>query len=154
MCFCGTPTVNGQPSKDPWRVNPPELKDSDTLLFDEPGRCGGIDSHAYHFRVVANSPGGRWCDLLVRHGGGDERMRISNAPAVVNGLESMDSNGRYWMLHAIYHAHSDAFRLGRDLEAQSWRQAAAEKRIKVRKVRGQSAVRVSVEPRPMQRREA
>lgn len=154
MCFCGTPTVNGQPSKDPFRVNPPDVKDSEIIHFDEPGRCGGIDSHAYHFRVVLTSLGGHWADLLVRHGGGDERVRISNARAVIQALEAMDSNGRYWLLHAIYHASSDARRSARDLEAQSWRQAAAEKRIKVRKVRGQNTVRVTVEPRPMQRREA
>ena len=154
MCFCGTPTVNGQPSKDPWRVNPPTVAEKEIIIFDEPGRCGGIDSHAYHFRVVATSPGGHWAYLLVRHGGGDERVLISNAPAVLKALEALDTNGRYWMLHAIYHAQADAYRKGRDLEAQSWRQAAAEKRIKVRKVRGQSAMRVTVEPRPMQRKEA
>lgn len=154
MCFCGTPTVNGQASKDPWRVNPPSVKDDETILFDEPGRCGGIDSHAYHFRVVTTYKNQGFADLLVRHGGGEERIRLAFYPGIRLPLAATDSNGRYWMLHAIYHAHADAYRLGRDLESQSWRQAAAEKRIKVRKVRGQNTMRVTVEPRPMQRREA
>ena len=58
----------------------------------------------------------------------------------------LDSTGRYWLLNAIYHAHSDARRTGRDAEAARWRTAAAERRIKVRKVRGRAAVRVVVEP--------
>lgn len=51
MCCCDQPNVNGtpgykwQPRDKPMtrQVNPPDIQDGDTLLFDEPGRCGGTD---------------------------------------------------------------------------------------------------------------
>jgi len=142
MCFCDQPTVNGQPGAFERYLNPPDLDEHDSLIFDEPGRCGGIDSHSYHFCVVKARFGN--VDLLVRHGAGDERIRISNPNPVITSLEALDSNGRYWILHALFHAQSDAKRAGRDQECAAWRKAAAEKRIRVRKVRGQNAVKVQI----------
>ncbi len=45
--------------------DPPELSALETLLYDEPGRCCGLDSHSHHFRVVSG-PGG--IGLLARPG--------------------------------------------------------------------------------------
>ena len=149
MCCCGTPTINGEPGYR-WQpadkpsirpVAPPTLGESDTLTYDEPGRCGGQDSHCHHYRVVG---GPVFPSLLVRHGGGEERIRLSNGRAVLTALGALDSNGRYWLLNALYHAVDDARRAGREAEAARWRTAAAEKRITVRKVRGQAAVRVAI----------
>jgi hypothetical protein len=150
MCCCASPNVNGtmgyqwQPNDRPSvrRVNAPETDRN--VLYDEPGRCGGQDSHCHHYRVVGAATGVSFPALLVRHGGGDVEVRLSNGKAVLAALAQLDSNGRYWLLNALYHAHADALRLGGATEAARWRQAAAEKRIKVRKVRGQSAVRVSI----------
>ena len=52
MCCCGKPIVNGefgykwQPNDAPGvrESDPPELCDGDELIYDEPGRCGGLDS--------------------------------------------------------------------------------------------------------------
>lgn len=58
MCCCGCPVVNGEPGYK-WNpkdtptvrpVDPPLLNDDDQLLRDEPGRCGGLDSHSHHYR--------------------------------------------------------------------------------------------------------
>lgn len=151
MCCCGQPVINGElgyrwqptdrPSVRP--VNPPATDDN--VLFDEPGRCGGQDSHCHHYRVVGASEGASFPRLLVRHGGGDEEIHLSNGKAVRQALAALDSNGRYWMLNALYHAYADAKRSAQESEAARWRQAAAEKRIKVRKVRGRDAVRVELE---------
>jgi hypothetical protein len=63
MCCCGTPVVNGEPGYK-WQfndtpgvrpVNAPSLNDNDQLLRDEPGRCGGLDSHSHHYRLVKSS---------------------------------------------------------------------------------------------------
>ena len=152
MCCCGKPTVNGQPGyrwNDPngptgiHPVNPPNLADGDVLIHDEPGRCGGQDSHSYHYRVVRRHGS---LFLLVRHGGGDEIIRLSNPVAVVVALASVVSIDRYWILNAIYHAHSDAARNAKESEAQRWRTAAVQKRIKTRKQRGSEAVKVWIEP--------
>lgn len=149
MCCCGKPVVNGElgyrwspndaPSIRP--VNAPELEASDSLLFDEPGRCGGLDSHCHHYRVVTRYSS---VFLLVRHGGGDERVRLSAGSLLTVAFSALDSNARYWFLNAIYHAHSDGAREAREKENHSWRTAAAEKRIKTRKMR--DGVKVWIEP--------
>ncbi len=82
MCCCGQPTINGTPGAYSWdgktwstrQPEPPPLQEGDTLLYDEPGRCGGIDHHSHHFRLVRRQYGGHV--VLVRHGGGDERFGI------------------------------------------------------------------------------
>jgi hypothetical protein len=148
MCCCGKPTINGtdgykwnQPDgpTSVYPVNPPALLDGDKLLADEPGRCGGSDSHSHHYRLVKN------CGLvlLVRHGGGDERMRL--AGPIADTLLNLDSTSRYWLLNAMYHAYSDGGHEARSATASTWRKAAAEKRIKTRKQRGTDRVKVWIE---------
>jgi hypothetical protein len=145
MCCCGQPVVNGQPGYK-WNandnasvrpVNPPSLNDNDQLLRDEPGRCGGLDSHSHHYRLVKSCGS---LMLLVRHGGGDERLHLSRP--VESVLAQLDSTDCYWALNAIYHAYSDGKRSGSEKTANNWRRAAAEKRIKTRKERGSNTVRV------------
>lgn len=163
MCCCERPNRNGEPgyswdgkTKGVYPVNAPELNDRDVLLFDEPGRCGGMDSHSFHYRLVRNCG----LELLVRHGGGDERLRVSlpRSPGeprtsacrgtdMVEQLRALDSDARYWLLGAIYHAYSNGERKGIEAEASRWRHAAAEKRIKVRKLRNQQGISVKIEPK-------
>lgn len=151
MCCCGTPNINGQPGyrwqpNDPPSirpVHPPALEEGDQLLYDEPGRCGGTDCHSHHYRLVKRS--GSY-ELLVQHGGGLERIRThlhSKCVGLLDGLAAMDTNIRYWMLHAIYYAHSDGDQKARDRTNTFWRKAAAENRIKTRKVK--DGVKVWVE---------
>jgi hypothetical protein len=151
MCCCGKPVVNGelgykwQPNDTPQvrQALPPTLHETDVLLYDEPGRCGGIDSHCHHYRVVRSYS---MYALLVRHGGGEERLPLR---LYGNGLKEMlaalESNPRYWILNEIYHVHSDAKRQGRDAESAIWRKAAAEKRIKTRKQPRSESVKVWIE---------
>ena len=164
MCCCEKPTINGTtPVKmtfdapgSNYQPNPPELAEGDQLLFDEPGRCGGrnpdakpgepgaggLDCHSHHYRLV------RHCGLalLVRHGGGDERIRLSSTWAFEQTLNSLDSNGRYWLFNAIYHAKNDAASRARETERLEWKTAAAEKRIKTRKYPAHGTVKVWIEP--------
>lgn len=150
MCCCDNATVNGNlgyrysPSSPPsvYPVNPPALSDGDTLLYDEPGRCGGIDSHSYHYRVVLKHS---TLQLLVRHGGGTERIRnLSLYKGQREILATLDSNSRYWLLNALYHAVRDSARVARDSEADRWKLAAIEKRIKTRRKNGSITVRIAV----------
>ena len=81
MCRCGKPNVNGTPGAYSWdgetfmtrQPMPPDLADRDELIWDEPGRCGGIDAHSYHFHLIK-----RYSShvLLVRHGGGQESVGL------------------------------------------------------------------------------
>lgn len=136
MCCCAIPNVNGEPGYS-WDgknvstrpVDPPTLTDRDVLLFDEPGRCGGMDSHSHHYRLVSDIG----LHLLVKHGGGQERIRVSLPRGF--SFEGPDSNTRYWMLNAIFHASSDG-------------KAFVEDRLKKRKLPSQGTVKVWIEPRP------
>jgi hypothetical protein len=123
-------------------ISAPELREGDVLLYDEPGRCGGLDCHSHHYRIVMTHG---TMFLLVRHGGGDERIRLSCAATLKGPLAAMDSTARYWLLSALYHAQEDAARNARDATAATWRLAAAEKRIKTRKQHGGKFVKVWIE---------
>jgi hypothetical protein len=150
MCCCGKPIINGQVGykwnqpdgpEGVYPVNAPELEASDRLLRDEPGRCGGTDAHSHHYRLVKSEGGS--LSLLVRHGCGDERVRVSRTVEKV--LLEADSNTCYWLLSAIYHAYSDGAHAARSATARTWQKAAAEKRIKTRKQRGSDRVKVWIE---------
>ena len=149
MCCCNKPNVNGElgyswdgKSSSIRPVDPPELGEGDVLLYDEPGRCGGIDSHSYHYRIVKNR--GQIC-LIVRHGGGDERIKISLYKQQPEVFDRVSSNDRYWILSGLYHAHSEAKRQGYAMATEQWQKAAADKKIKTRKVRGSNSVKVWIE---------
>lgn len=149
MCMCGKPTLNGEPgySWDGQRFStrppaPPPLQDGDELLWDEPGRCGGLDCHSHHFRLVKGRYG---YAVLVQHGGGDERVGLGVvARLLVPSLGALDSNGRFWLFHSLYSTHRDAQADATQERNAHWRKAAAEKRIKTRKVR--EGVKVWIEP--------
>jgi len=152
MCCCEKPTINGTaPIKmtfdtpaSPYPPNPPALRDGETLFYDEPGRCGGgTDSHAYHFRVTVER-GRIW--LLVRHGGGDERMEFGWAKSMPD-LTRLDSYDRYFLLAAAFHGMKNAVQYAVDTEREDWREAAAEKRIKTRKLPGRGVTKVWIEPK-------
>ena len=146
MCCCAKPTVNGEPGYS-WDgktvsvcpVDPPAIAADDKLLFDEPGRCGGLDSHCYHYRVVKNCG----LKLLVRHGGGELRVRLSGP--LEGPLSALDSNARYWVLNAIYHAQNNAKSDAQISAGQVYRKAFAEGRLKKRKIRGTDSYKVWIE---------
>lgn len=154
MCCCGKPVVNGEVGYR-WNnpnaeagvhpVNAPDTKESDKLLYDLPGRCGGLDSHSYHYRIVRNAG----IYLLVRHGGGDERIYLSSV--IENVFLSMGSETDiYWTANTIYHAHANGARDARNAEATKWTTACAEKRVSIRRTRG--FAHVSIESSPANRR--
>jgi hypothetical protein len=150
MCCCGRPTINGEPGAYSWdgksrmtyTPNPPALQDGDVLIYDEPGRCGGIDSHAFHFRLVKRHGD---VALLVRHGMGDEGFPIRRLGKLLP-FDTLDSNGRYWIMQALYHTLDDAKSGAAETAEHKWRVAAVEKRIRTRKQRGRGMVKVWIEP--------
>lgn len=158
MCCCGKPSVNGESNAYSWdgktrstyRPNPPELREGEVLIYDLPGRCGGVDSHSHHLRLVSLGNTGRSFTLMVRHGGGDVRLPLGftyRVKALLAALEPLDDNGRYWVLLALLNIAEDAAQVARDANEATWRQAAADKRIKTRKMPGKNKVKVWVEPK-------
>jgi hypothetical protein len=145
MCACGKPTINGVDEYS-WdgesrfirNVDPPALNEDDMLIFDLPGRCGAIDAHSHHFRVVIQR---KAVVLLVRHGGGDERIPMPDyAGVVIDSLGSMSESNQYWFVYSIYSAVRHESR-GVEIELNAkWRQAFVDKRIKKRKSKGMYSV--------------
>lgn len=149
MCRCEQPTINGD--RGSHVLIAPELADGDELLIDAPGRCGtppgcdrGIDCHAYHHRLVQN--GCRYY-LITRHGAGEERHQISYGTAAgIPSIIAAPEGAHYWLLHTIYTAARMASESASNATAARWATAAANGRIKTRKVRGTNNVKVSVAP--------
>lgn len=148
MCACKEPNINGTfgyswdgRTTGKYPVNPPDIGQNDSLIFDEPGRCGGIDSHAHHYRVVFDG----YTFYLVISGAETIRVRLANGKAVVAALQQLDSNGRYWLLNAISHTAIDYDFKGYETANKLWQRAAVEKRIRTRKIRNSDKVRVWVE---------
>lgn len=149
MCCCAVPNVNGtigyqwQPDDPPGikRPDPPALGPEDRIVWDLPGRCGGLDSHCHHYTLVNHARP----SLLVRHGAGEDRIRLSNPRRVLAALDCLPTDDlRYWFCNALFHTWADGRMDGRAKELARWREAAAEGRIKTRKVRGSTVVNVSI----------
>lgn len=146
MCGCGKPTRNGEKGyswdgkekgvRQPWY---PQLQEGDELLYDEPGRCGRrIDSHCFDVRIVRN---GRGLNALVQNGRGDFRFGL----LYVNqeDLDSLGSDGRYWLVVSMYHELERRERDTRQREHERFTRAYIQRRI--RKVRNHAAIRILAE---------
>ncbi len=145
MCMCKKPNLNGTPGYS-WdgkttltrNVDPPDIQDGDNLLFDEPGRCGGIDAHCHHYRLVSRH--GQFF-MLVRNGSGDERMLLSSWGASLQLLvTTMDSDTRFWFFNSLHHTVSNHTRKAKETVTQEWASAFVQKRIKKQKRQGQIKV--------------
>lgn len=162
MCMCEHANVNGTLNAYSWNtdhkstypVNPPAPREGDELLYDEPGRCvrgvreggisGGLDSHAYHFRLVKSRYD---YAVLVRHGGGDECVPLGSiGKRIAPCFTGLDSESRYFLMYALYSTHRDARNAATSETSNLWRNAAAEKRIRTRRFPARGIVKVWIEP--------
>lgn len=137
---------------EPWRA--PTLKEDDALLFSECGRvvkahtyghddCG-IDYRSHYFRIVRARYGG--CFLLVKHGGGEERFQLDYSKARIGQFfEPLDSTQRYLLMHLFYNVHSQAKQATREKTAHEYKTAFANGKLKKRKQRGSSTIKVWIE---------
>lgn len=152
MCCCGKPTINGEPGAYSWdgksfstrQPSPPTLNEGDELLYDGPGRCGrGVDSHCYHFRVVKHY-GTRY--LLVRHGGGEERIELGGSRPGIAPILGLAAEDTYWLLQTIYHTLSDHTRDAVRSAVADLRRQFTDAYLdgRIRKVRGQRAVKIEL----------
>jgi hypothetical protein len=134
-----------------WRA--PTLQDGDLLLFSEGGRVvrgntyghdrDSIDYRSHYFRIVRN---GGSAYLLVKHGGGEERLRLDyNAARAKQFFEPLDSTQRYLLMHAFYSVARNARNAEHQAQMEKYTKAFAEGRLKKRKKRGGSAVSVWIE---------
>lgn len=94
-----------------WQTEPnraPALQEEDTLIYDEHGRIvywtdekkpgEGVDCRSHWFRIVRQ---GSLYYLLVRHGGGDERIRLSSWGNFRAMFDPLSSDARYSLMHQM-----------------------------------------------------
>lgn len=132
-----------------WRA--PKVEDTSTVIFDEPGRVlpqapygrNGVDCRSHYFRVSKAQFGGFF--LHVQHGGGEETWKLDYDRHSIDALGALDSDARYRLLWVIMQAHHDSAHTAQAKEAAYWREAAASKRIRTRKMPGRNEVKVWVE---------
>lgn len=129
--------------------------EGDEVLYSEPGRIiyggrrlysgdsGGVDCGSHSFKLVRARGGGLY--LLVRHGGGDERVRIDWSERPVRSFEPLDSDARYWLLHTLLKLHTEATRAAEQETANKYASAFAEGRLKKR--RRNHRIYVEIAPR-------
>lgn len=153
MCCCGQPIINGQygykwqPNDSPsiYQPYPPEIdEDEMILLYDGPGRCDGIDAHSHHYRLA------KWYGstfLLVQHGGGKERIRLSVTKHFSDMVFLLSADQLYWYCHTLFYTYDEGKEQGTKETRNYWQTAAMEKRIKVRKGRGTDSMTVRITPR-------
>ncbi len=134
----------GNWAADPLRA--PSLIEGDSLLHDVCGRIlDKTDFRSHYFRVVLARFGGAF--LLVKHGGGQERIQIDyNSIRAARLLAQFNSADElYLMLHMLYSVHSKAYRAAAENTASIYRQAFASGKLKKRKQRGVDGVKVWLE---------
>jgi hypothetical protein len=150
MCCCGKNNVNGQPGYS-WdgrsvgvhAITAPEVDAGDEILIDEPGRCDkvrGLDCHCHHFALVKSPGNGRY--IACRHGGGTVCYELPHRAGIDFVFAGLDSDGRYWLMYAIWTAASKAAKESRANTERTWAEAVAEKRTKIRRRHGRRYVEI------------
>jgi len=151
MCFCGKSTVNGQPGAYSWDgktfgTHPafePELREGEVSILFEPGRCckvRGIDCHCHNFALVKGECGSLY--IACRHGGGTVSYPLAAYAHADKILASLDSDGRYWLMYAMWNmAKNAAIDASKDME-RKWCTAIFEKRTKIRRRHGRRYVEI------------
>ena len=122
----------------------PDIEETDTIIFSECGRVlDNVCYRAYYFRIVKAGFGGYY--LLVKHGGGQERLHIGYRDRFIESLRQMDSDNRYFMIFTLYDTAKKARRDGETETASAYRMAHAEGRLKKRKLPGRDAFKIWIE---------
>jgi hypothetical protein len=124
-----------------WRA--PKIKEGDTVLFSECGRVLDCDYRSHWFMLVKPKFG--FYTLLVHHGGGEERIVLTTFNHIVGILGTLDTHQRYLLLHLLFSIQREARSNATQETANAFKVAFVEGRLKKRKVRGQSAYKVTVE---------
>lgn len=133
-----------------WRY--PAVPEGDTVIFREPGRVLDLKSEGGNYNVcfrsfayaVTNGKHGHQSILRVRSGLGDRSQAI--AKEAVKALESMDSDARFFLCHAMREAFDEGAKAEGARVARQYQQAFVDGRLKKRKVRGQDSAKVWIEP--------
>lgn len=116
----------------------------DNVLLEEKGRViGEVDYNCYTLKLVRDM-GAHY--LYVTHGAGEEKISLIHVKEqVIKTILNMEPDTRFLTLFAFYDIAKSEFQKGFNKAEITYQRAAAEGRLKTRKVRGENRVRVWVE---------
>ncbi len=125
----------------------PEVKDGETIVFSECGRSlNNVCYRSHYFRIVKPEFGPH--ELLVKHGGGQERFSLGygdTVPSMISTLGKMDSDTRYLAIYLMYDIRKDAGRHATAETAAKYERAFVDGKLKKRKLPRQGRVKVWIE---------
>lgn len=114
------------------------------ILLEERGRIiGEVDYNCYTLKLVRDMG---FHHLYVTHGAGEEKISLIHVKEqVIKNILNMEPDTRFLTLFAFYDIAKSEFQKGFCRAETIYQRAAAEGRLKTRKVRGENRVRVWVE---------
>ena len=133
-------------TNEEWRM--PKISSGDVLLIEQYGRSiNNIDHRSHCFRVVTDKISQLSVALLVRHGGGDERIFLgySIAKTAIEGLLLLPEDSQYLALSLMYEIHKTAKAQASAMTAHEYKKAFADGKLKKRKLPKQNLVKVWIE---------
>lgn len=127
---------------DPWRT--PKLEADDTVIYSECGRV--IDNICYrsHWLMIVKGKYGPYY-LVVKHGGGQERIAIDYTEKAVKALANLESEQRYLLMYTMLSMSTEAYRRGIKDGEEKYRKAFVDGKLKKRKLPKQNAVKTWIE---------
>lgn len=124
---------------EPWR-QPTELE-GETVYFSECGRVmNRTDYRSHWFKLVRGKFG--FVFLLVKHGGGEERFKLTYNTKAAEALATLDSDARYLLLHMFFSVWRNTRSDARKETASKYSMAFVEGRLKKRKKQGRYIVSI------------
>lgn len=114
------------------------------ILLEEKGRViGEVDYNSFTLKLVRDMG---FHYLYVTHGAGEEKIPLIHVrEQVIENILNMEPDTRFLTLFAFYDIAKSEFQKGFNKAEITYQRAAAEGRLKTRKVRGENRVRVWVE---------
>lgn len=126
-----------------WRQ--PDIAEGDTVLYSECGRIMDHTDYRSHWYMLVKPRIGFYT-LLVKHGGGQERITLTYSDHIARALGQLDSDARYFMLHTLHDSYRVGESVGYENGITEYRRAFVDGRLKKRKERNSNRYKVFIEP--------
>lgn len=127
----------------------PVIEAGDIEVYSEHGRdIENVCYCSHWFKIVRAEFGGFY--LLVRHGGGEERVRLSHKKIVINSLAKLESDERYLLMWQMLDIKHESERAAISETRQEIEEAFVGGRLKKRYYPKRGITKVWIEPKKLQ----
>lgn len=129
-----------------WRE--PKRLETDELIRSEHGRIAyNIDYRSHWLTLVKGEH--RHYAILVKHGGGEERLELTavNASVIAGIIAALSSDEAYLLMYKMIDIHKAAAKTAMEETATKYRAAFVDGRLKKRKLPAQGVTKVWIDDR-------